>query len=184
MGTEWILVTSISFDLCSDLNIRVGASSWFSMHLELVPWVGKAMILNYYPNRCCPTGKKLFLKKKQCSWKMNGYWALQVSTNVKSVLDIKCTHSASMILSSFCNWRDAIFPSTCFKWPLPRTVILLRLEGQFWPPRSQADERNREIGLSLLKRPCLGLLVTLLPIVILLKSRCSASLDLASWSNA
>lgn len=105
---------------------------------------------------------------------MNGYWALQVSTNVKSVLDIKCTHSTSMILNSYCNWRDAIFPSTCFTWPLPRTVILLRPEGQFWLPRSQAEERNHEIGLSLLKRPCLGLLITLLPVVILLKSRCSS----------
>lgn len=60
---------------------------------------------------------------------MNGYWALQVSTNVKSVLDIKCSHSTSMILSSYCNWRDAIFPSTCFTWPLPRTVNIAQTGG-------------------------------------------------------
>ena len=62
------------------------------------------------------------------------------------ILDIKFTHSNSMILSSSSNWQDAIFSSMGFTWPLPRTVMIAQTNCQSWLPRSQAEKKKVRSG--------------------------------------
>lgn len=100
------------------------------------------------------------------------------------ILDIKFTHSNSMILSSSSNWGVAIFYSVGFTWPLPRTVMIAQTSCKSWLPRSQAEKKKGEIWLSLLKRPRLGPLLMLLPTWPCWNPDGPTSLDPASWSTA